>query len=140
MSAGLDLSPEEQQELARLLAELAERSGREDSLGALLRRWRDFVTGVERGYDDSIYEYTNDLSVRDRLERVVQGAGLALRAKLEGAIAEGDRRFEAATEESARPLGEFGEASPPWWWRRVPRRRTGELEEDLESLGYVGGT
>jgi hypothetical protein len=140
MSAGLDLSPEEQQELARLLAELAERSGREDSLGALLRRWRDFVTGVERGYDDSIYEYTNDLSVRDRLERVVQGAGLALRAKLEGAIAEGDRRFEAATEESARPLGEFGEASSPWWWRRVPRRRTGELEEDLESLGYVGGT
>jgi hypothetical protein len=138
MSARLDLSPDEQQELSRLLAELAERSGREDSLDAMLRRWSDFVTQVERGYDDSIYEYTNDLSVRDRLERIVQGAGPRLRAELEGALAEDDRRFEAATEESARPLGEFGEASPPWWWRRVPRRPAGELAEDLESLGYLG--
>lgn len=138
MSARLDLSPDEQRELARLLAELAERSGRADSLDAMLRRWSDFVTQVARGYDDSIYEYTNDLSVRDRLERVVQGAGPGLRAKLEGGLAEGDRRFEATTEESARPLGEFGEASPPWWWRRVPRPRTGELAEDLESLGYLG--
>jgi hypothetical protein len=138
MSARLDLSPDEQQELARLLAELTERSGREDSLDAMLHRWNDCVTRVERGYGDSIYEYTNDLSVRDRLERVVQGAGSGLRARLQGGLAEGDRRFEAATEESARPLGEFGEASPPWWWRRVPRRRAGELAEDLESLGYLG--
>jgi hypothetical protein len=138
MSARLDLSPDEQQELARLLAELAERSGRADSLDAMLRRWSDLVTRVERGYDDSIYEYTNDLSVRDRLERIVQGARPRLRAELEGGLVEDDRSFEAATEESARPLGEFGEASPPWWWRRVPRRRAGELAEDLESLGYLG--
>jgi hypothetical protein len=133
MSARLDLSPDEQQELARLLAELAQRSGREDSLDAMLCRWSDFVTRVQRGYDDSIYEYTNDLSVRDRLERIVQGAGPRLRARLEGCLADDDRRFEAATEQSARPLGE---ARPPWW-RRVPRRRAGELAEDLESLGYL---
>jgi hypothetical protein len=138
MSARLDLSPEEQAELARLLAELAERSGREDSLDSMLRRWSGLVNQVERGYDDSIYEYTNDLSVRDRLERVAHGAGPGLRAKLDGRLADDDRRFEAATEEGARPLGEFGEASPPWWWRRVPRRRAGELAEDLESLGYLG--
>ena len=138
MSARLDLDAEEQQDLARLLAELAKRSGREDSLAAMLRRWSDLVTQVERGYDDSIYEYTNDLSVRDRLERVVQGAGPGLRAKLEGGLAEDDRRFEAATEVSARPLGDFTKTEPPWWWRRVPRRRAGELAEDLESLGYLG--
>lgn len=138
MSARLDLTREERGQLARLLDELAARTGREDSLDAMLGRWSAFVTTVERGYEDSIYEYTNDLSVRDRLERVVQGAGPGLRAKLEGGLAEGDRRFEATTEESARPLGEFGEASPPWWWRRVPRPRTGELAEDLESLGYLG--
>ena len=129
MSARLDLDQAERQELERLLPER--------SLGALLRGWSDLATGVERGYADSIYEYTNDLSVRDRLERVVQGAGPGLRPKLEGALAESDRRFEAASEEAARPLGEFGEASPPWWWRRVPRRRTGELADDLESLGYL---
>ena len=98
-------------------------------------RWRHFVAQVERGYDDSIYEYTNDLSVRDRLARVVQGAGAGLRGELERVLADDDGRFEAATEASARPLGAFGEAGGPWWWRRVPRRRGGELAEDLESLG-----
>lgn len=125
MSARLELSPEERDELARVLAG--------ESLGALLRRWGDFVTEVERGYGDSIYEYTNDLSVRDRLERIAAGASPGLRAKLEAAFAEDDRRFAAATEETARPLGEFGEASPPWWWRRAPVRRVGELAEDLEG-------
>ena len=131
MSAHLDLTREEREELARLLAELAARTGREDSLDAMLGRWSAFVTTVERGYDDSIYEYTNDLSVRDRLEGVTAGAGPALRAKLVGALAEDDRRFEAATQQAARPLGESGGS----WWRRVPRRLVGELAEDLESLG-----
>ena len=122
MSARLDLTPEERDELARLLGE--------DSLGALLRGWSDLVTQVERGYDDSIYEYTNDLSVRKRLDEVAAGAGPGLRAKLEGALAEDDRRFTAATEEAARPLGKSR------WARRVPTRRGGELADDLESLGY----
>jgi hypothetical protein len=126
MSARLDLTPEEQKELARLLAG--------DTLGALLGRWSGFVTAVERGYDDSIYEYTNDLSVRDRLEGVAAGAGPALRAKLHARLAEDDRRFAAATQETDRALGEFTEEAPSWW-RRVPRRRVGELADDLDALG-----
>jgi hypothetical protein len=123
MTADLDLDPEQREELARLLGE--------GSLGSLLQKWGHFVTAVERGYDDSIYEYTNDLSVRDRLERVVTGASPGLRAQLEGALAADDGRFEAATEEAARPLAA---TYTTWWWRRVPRRRAGELADDLESL------
>jgi hypothetical protein len=127
MTASLDLDPEQREQLARLLAG--------DSLGALLQGWSRFVTEVERGYDDSIYEYTNDLSVRDRLERVVAGASPGLRDQLERAVAEDDRRFTAATEEAARSLGA---TRPTWGWRRVPVRRVGELADDLESLGYLG--
>jgi hypothetical protein len=115
----MDLTPDEREELARLLGD--------DSLHA----WAAFVTQVERGYDDSIYEYTNDLTVRDRLERVVQGASPGLQAKLHARLADDDARFEQATEDSARPLAAD---RPGWWWRRVPRRRSGELAEDLESL------
>lgn len=134
MSARLDLTQTERDELARLLAEL---TPPEDSLNALLGAWRAFVSAVERGYESSIYEYTNDLALRDRLERVAAGAGEALAAKLRGAFAEDDRRFAAATEAAARPLGEFA-GEPPPWWRRVPRCRTGELAEDLAALGYLG--
>jgi hypothetical protein len=123
VSARLELGPEERDELARLLGE--------DSLGALLRRWSDLVSAVERGYDDSIYEYTNDLAVRNRLDELAAGASPGLRAKLDRAVAEDDRRFTAATEEAARPLGTSR------WSRRVPAHRVGELADDLESLGYL---
>ena len=122
MSARLELAPEERDELARLLGD--------DSLGALLQDWSRFVTEVERGYDDSIYEYTNDLTIRDRLERVVAGASPGLRGRLQRALATDDSRFEAATEEAERPLGA---TYTTWWWRRVPRRLVGELAEDLRA-------
>jgi hypothetical protein len=127
VTADLHLDPEQREELTRLLGG--------DTLGSLLGDWQRFVTAVERGYDDSIYEYTNDLSVRDRLERVVAGASPGLRDQLERAVAEDDRRFTAATEEAARPLGA---TRTTWWWRRVPVRRVGELADDLESLGHLG--
>jgi hypothetical protein len=123
----MKLDRDEREELGRLLAD-------GDSLDALLRRWSHFVAQVERGYDDSIYEYTNDLSVRDVLERLVEGAGAGLRAALEERLTADDRRFETATEEHVRPLGEFKQTTPPWWWRRVPRVRVGELAEDLGPL------
>lgn len=122
MTADLDLDPEQRDELARLLGE--------DSLGSLLQDWRRFVAAVERGYGDSIYEYTNDLTVRDRLERVVAGASPGLRGQLEHALAAADARFDAATEEAARPLGV---TYTTWWWQRVPRRLVGELAEDLRA-------
>jgi hypothetical protein len=128
----MDLNQDERIELKRLLSELAQRSGRAGSLAAMFRSWETFVDAVERGYGDSIHEYTNDLSVRDRLEELVQGAGAGLRTTLEASLAETDRRFELATEESARPLGSF-DGTPPWWWSRTPRRRVGELAEDLEA-------
>ena len=122
MTADLDLDPQQREELARLLDGA--------TLGSLLQKWGRFVTAVERGYDDSIYEYTNDLSVRDRLERVVAGASPGLRAQLERALAPDDDRFETATEEAARPLGA---TYTTWWWRRVPLRRAGELADDLDA-------
>ena len=124
----MSLDREAREELSRLL-------GDGPSLDALLRGWSELVARVERGYDDSIYEYTNDLAVRDRLEAVLAGAGPELRAEVEARLAASDARFEAATEEGLRPLGD----APHPWWRRVPRRRVGELAEDLVSLGYVGG-
>ena len=122
MTADLNLDPEQRDELARLLGE--------DSLGSLIQDWRRLIAAVERGYEDSIYEYTNDLSVRDRLERVIACASSGLRAQLEGVLAAEDKRFEAATEEAARPLGV---AYTGWWWQRVPLRRVGELAQDLRA-------
>ena len=122
MTADLDLDPEQREELTRLLGGA--------TLGSLLQDWQRFVTAVERGYDDSIYEYTNDLSVRDRLERVVAGASPGLRAQLEQALAADDA---ASRRPPRRPSARSARAYTTWWWRRVPRRRVGELADDLRA-------
>jgi len=57
-------------------------------------------------------------------------ASPGLRGQLEGMLAADDKRFEAATEEAARPLGV---AYTTWWWQRVPLRRVGELAQDLRA-------
>jgi hypothetical protein len=66
---------------------------------------------------------------------VIAGASPGLRAQLERAVTEDDRRFTAATEEAARPLGA---TRTTWWWQRVPVRRTGELADDLAAFGHLG--
>ena len=101
----------------------------------MLSRLQTFVSAVERGYDDSIYEYTNDLSVRDRLEAILGDAPSGLRSKLKDAVSPTDRRFMKATEEAATPLAQGEDLGS--WWHRVPRRRVGELDEDLQTLGHL---
>jgi hypothetical protein len=129
MIPALDLTPDEREQLESRLA-----ASGQQSLNELVRQWTDFVHAVERGYDDSIYEYTNDLSVRDILQRLLTAASPALRAKLERALAPVDERFTAATEESAQPLG----TADGSWWRRVPKRRVGELADDLSAEDRPG--
>jgi hypothetical protein len=106
------------------------------SLNQLFGRWAEFVRAVERGYDDSIYEYTNDLSVRDRLEDLISASSVTLADKLRAELTTIDQRFVETTEAAARPLS----AAPgvlAFWWKRVPKRRGGEFAEDLKAMGHV---
>lgn len=134
MNIHLDLTSEESEQLESLLAE--HRGACAPSLAALCGQWMAFVGAVERGYDDSIYEYTNDLSIRDLLQDLRLASPWSLQAKLDGALAPIDARFASATEPASRPLSTArGELAS--WWNRVPKRRIGEFADDLESLGHV---
>jgi hypothetical protein len=128
MNMHFDLASEEQIELKELL--------RGASLNQLIGQWDEFVRAVEHGYDDSIYEYTNDLAVRDHLEKLISASSSTLAAKLRGAFAPIDERFANATEPAKSPISAAQGDLPPWW-RRVPKRREGELADDLKSMGHI---
>lgn len=91
------LTEEEAQAVQTALEAAAERSKQSVSLNGLLREWMNFVSRVETGYGDSVYEYTNDLSVRDVLGRLAATLPPSLQKRLLDALRTHDEKFERAT-------------------------------------------
>ncbi|AUY51065.1 hypothetical protein [Streptomyces sp. CB01881] len=103
--------------------------------------WAWLVETVERGYDDDVDEYTNDLYCRNWLhqawlllpDHVVQLWTPQIRAW--------DDRFRAATiADDGLALEPFHAMPHPdmWWWRRHPRVLAGSLGRSLRSAGARG--
>jgi hypothetical protein len=121
------LSSHEASELQNAIAKVLPASGGAVSFSDLLMRWQALVTEVERGYQLTAYDYTNDLSARDRLEEVGALLSPELRAKVMSTVAPLDQRFLSATEETGRPLSNRTQ----FWWRRIPRKRDPEFDETM---------
>ena len=131
------LSPDELRAVESVLSPLSERAKFSLSLDRLLQRWDEVVTQVERGYADSIYEYTNDLATRDVIQKLLSSVSEHLRSKLTALVKIGDDRFYEATCKVDRGLtgGKNSEEHP--WWFRIPRHAGKELENDLRSEGFL---
>lgn len=91
------------------------------TLEGLVSSWGQFVADVERGYEDSIDDYTNDLTTRDLLDEALQSAAERFRRALYEEIRPLDDRFRAATRaDDGGTLAHYIKPGPSWWWSRVP--------------------
>ena len=102
----------------------------------MIAAWREFSDEIDRGYRFTIYDFTNDLSVRKLLDQVVavlpEGA---VKGWVEREIETADARYREATHEVASPIQ--GGPGAPWWYFRVPNRIEGELAADLTKDGRI---
>ena len=131
------LSPEDELVLEPILASLSRRMQCTLTLSLLVDRWKKFVFDVEEGYDDSIYEYTNDISIRDLLQGVVDKCPLVLCNKLIKSLQIWDDRFKKATRVTTCSVLPDREKSQAWWWFRIPIKLSPELENDLKVEGLI---
>ncbi|MGH9970026.1 MAG: hypothetical protein ACREBG_19835 [Pyrinomonadaceae bacterium] len=129
-------SSEEIHELQKALATLSKSTHRDLSLNELLQGWNQFVSMVERGYKESVYDYTNDLSVRDLLESLLLNVPASVRDKISALLEPYDLRFQAATSPTGQPLLR-GLEDPRSWWFRIPKVLGPELEDDLRAQGIA---
>jgi hypothetical protein len=117
---------------AELLAYLQENGypahlAREGRAG-LVRRWREFVEQVERGYRLGLEDYRNDLDVRGILE-LAGAVGEEVRAL--------DDRLRALLVPAQRRVWESAPGNP-FWDFGFPRNAGEELTADLKAEGLAG--
>lgn len=132
-----EMTAEDYESIDRALRELHARGWRKTiTLNEMFEAWASLVAEVERGYDQVVYEYTNDMACRDWLALVLPMLTDRVRdaraEELEGL----DARFKAATEDDgglAISRSYRIEDKDRWWWRRRPIRVTGVFTADLAA-------
>ena len=107
----------------------------DDEYRRQVRRWSEVVEEVERSYDATIDDYTNDLCLRDHIEGWVQGADPEERDRRRAEVEALDQRFTLATVEDVN--GELAhyfriDRRAGWWWKRIPAQ--GDLADYLREM------
>jgi len=92
----------------------------------LLEEWTKLVTQLQLGYNWSIYEYDNDLAVRDFLEEAIRGR--MQNDPLRGRVEVVDQLFRDITRPRKRPQ----KVLTGWWYTRIPTNPGPELQRDIE--------
>ncbi|HZU25838.1 MAG TPA: hypothetical protein VFA04_09965 [Bryobacteraceae bacterium] len=92
----------------------------------LVRRWRQFVDEVERGYRFGLEDYRNDLDLR----------GILAQIGLDDEVADADQRFERMLTARDRRVWESA-AGDPFWDFGYPRNASADLLRDLRSAGLA---
>lgn len=113
------------------------------TVAEMILKWDQLTTAVERGYTESVDEYTNDLYSRNWLHE----AWVLLPAHVLEAWSPRlqvlDGRFRAATEfDDGLSLSRYHRVSgfdpeDMWWWRRCPRILVGTLGDALLHVATV---
>jgi hypothetical protein len=135
MKPSLNLTPNERATLDQIIDPLSKSSKYPLSLNLLIKKWQDFVAKVQKGYSFSIYDYTNDLSVRDLLQQISEQVPKPLMKKIVDIINPIDDKYIKTTRKVDRPLSSFESISEDqFWWFRIPKVLKEELKKDLISL------
>jgi hypothetical protein len=101
----------------------------------LIRRWARVVESVAAGYRLTIYDYTNDVMVRDEIGRLLASVSPERRSELEAELDRADDLFRGAMRKVDAPVNKQDGAG--WWWYRVPLEAGEELERDLDQMGLA---
>lgn len=116
-------------------AEFLGRNGRPPTVTPwdLVERWEALTEAALRGYHSGFYEFSNDLSVRDLLEKAFNDPQLEgheitrlMRERVTAADDQMRQAFQPGTHITSSAL--------PWWHRGVLARGGKEYAEDIARL------
>jgi hypothetical protein len=98
----------------------------------LVLAYEAFVESLRSGYQGNLYEYSNDLGVRDLLENRRSERDVAVMWER---VERGDETLRSTLRPTERPISGDPPASRFWWWGYPPE--SAELMEDLKRDGRL---
>ena len=106
-----------------------------------VERWKGFIEEISDGYKLSIYDYTNDLSVREILIEIEQVLSPEGQAEFRERLSPLDARFlELTTDFAVNLIATPRELEHPVFrhlYRKVPKNMKEELRRNLEEWREV---
>lgn len=122
-----------------LLSALLPPTTRHRTFADLIGRWNRIVDEVESGYRLGIYDYRNDLTIREIIARITEQMDERLQRKIATILAPLDERFIGASVIAPKPVfpGAFARHAEAWWYLRLPHKLEAELLEDAQREGLV---
>jgi hypothetical protein len=123
---------EDREAIAPLEARWTENAGFRITADRLLDKWSHLVDEVERGYDDNIDDYRNDLDSRKLLQEAIDALPADTARRLRSEIDPLDAQFLSATVRTSPPPWSGG-----WWAERIPRRTLGMFASDFDGFRPV---
>ncbi len=127
-------------EIQDIIQKLKDKKGIADfiTFEYLLENWERIVACVVIGYGFTIWDYTNDLSTRSILQKIIDRVSPAVGKKINSVIQDIDREFLEATEQIPEPLENI--PNPPteierMLYFRKPKNVGKEFKESLEKMG-----
>jgi len=126
------LTAQEEQVINFILEKFARQAKRSFTLEQLITEWEQLASTLKRCYPFSIYDYQNDISIRDLLQEIVEQAPSSIREKIIRTISPLDEQFKQLTYEISSPLLE-GINPHYWWWYRLPKNAGNELMSTIKS-------
>jgi hypothetical protein len=121
-------------DLSQAFRESVASEGRRSTWGPTqyVEAWQSLVEETVDGYAGDLYEYENDLAVRDDLERAIGDQnlqGFEEWPRLVNLVRTADDTFQALIAD-----GPSVRSDGPWWRRRLPPRTGVEMAQDAARL------
>ena len=98
----------------------------------LINEWSCLVASMEQGYKFTIYDYTNDLSVRGAIQAILS-SGFKLPQELYAQLNVADEKFKRCVEWVTYPLIKNAVAAE-FWYYGIPLNATAEMITDARNL------
>lgn len=134
------LTRKEQDQIAELVDKcLPDQDLASAEFGGLLLDWSDFASECAAGFEGDLWEYRQELKIRDAIQLIIEAAPEPLATRIDHIVAEPDEIFQKTLTDRRKRLDSPAEMRvklEPFWYQGITQKQGTVLRRDLIRHGW----